>query len=185
VLDFLRGAAADPRVLAIKQTCTAPAMKSPIVDALVTAAQSGKDVDGHRRAARALRRGSQHRAVRIACRRRARTLCMEWWDSRRTPRCRWSYGASPMDLAPLLPSRHRQLSPAHRRGYTDYSLFTCDPEIGQDVHELFLQLTSLTQTPRLTKLLQSPFGLHERSSPRSIVKPRMPHRAGRPASSPR
>src|SRR6185503_1481620 len=30
-----------------------------------------------------------------------------------------------------------------------------------DVHELFLQLTSLTQTPRLTKLLQSPFGLHE------------------------
>src|SRR5690242_12297210 len=43
----------------------------------------------------------------------------------------------------------------------DYSLFTCDTEIGQDVHELFLQLTSLTQTPRLTKLLQSPFGLHE------------------------
>ena len=35
------------------------------------------------------------------------------------------------------------------------------PTIGQDVHELFLQLTSLTQTPRLTKLLQSPFGMHE------------------------
>ena len=29
------------------------------------------------------------------------------------------------------------------------------------MHELFLQLTSLTQTPRLTKLLQSPFGMHE------------------------
>jgi polyphosphate kinase len=51
--------------------------------------------------------------------------------------------------------------PRTARGYTDYSLFTCDPEIGQDVHELFLQLTSLTQTPRLTRLLQSPFGLHE------------------------
>jgi polyphosphate kinase len=51
--------------------------------------------------------------------------------------------------------------PRTARGYTDYSLFTCDPEIGQDVHELFLQLTSLTQTPRLTKLLQSPFGLHQ------------------------
>src|SRR5262245_40731769 len=51
--------------------------------------------------------------------------------------------------------------PRTARGYTDYSLFTCDPEIGQDVHELFLQLTSLTQTPRLTKLLQSPFGMHE------------------------
>jgi polyphosphate kinase len=52
--------------------------------------------------------------------------------------------------------------PRTARGYTDYSLFTCDPEIGQDVHELFLQLTSLTQTPRLTKLLQSPFGMHEK-----------------------
>jgi polyphosphate kinase len=52
--------------------------------------------------------------------------------------------------------------PRTARGYTDYSLFTCDPAIGQDVHELFLQLTSLTQTPRLTKLLQSPFGLHEK-----------------------
>jgi polyphosphate kinase len=51
--------------------------------------------------------------------------------------------------------------PRTARGYTDYSLFTCDPEVGQDVHELFLQLTSLTQTPRLSKLLQSPFGLHE------------------------
>jgi polyphosphate kinase len=50
--------------------------------------------------------------------------------------------------------------PRTARGYTDYSLFTCDPEFGQDVHELFLQLTSLTQTPRLTKLLQSPFGMH-------------------------
>jgi polyphosphate kinase len=50
--------------------------------------------------------------------------------------------------------------PRTARGYTDYSLFTCDPAIGQDVHELFLQLTSLTQTPRLTRLLQSPFGLH-------------------------
>ena len=50
--------------------------------------------------------------------------------------------------------------PRTARGYTDYSLFTCDPQIGHDVHELFLQLTSLTQTPRLTKLLQSPFGLH-------------------------
>jgi polyphosphate kinase len=51
--------------------------------------------------------------------------------------------------------------PRTARGYTDYSLFTCDPVVGQDVHELFLQLTSLTQTPRLTRLLQSPFGMHE------------------------
>jgi polyphosphate kinase len=51
--------------------------------------------------------------------------------------------------------------PRTARQYTDYGLFTCDDEIGQDVHELFLQLTSLTQTPKLNRLTQSPFGMHE------------------------
>src|SRR5205807_2554325 len=51
--------------------------------------------------------------------------------------------------------------PRTARHYTDYGLFTCDDEIGQDVHELFLQLTSLTQTPQLKRLTQSPFGMHE------------------------
>ncbi len=50
--------------------------------------------------------------------------------------------------------------PRTARGYTDYGLFTCDRDIGQDVHEIFLQLTSLTQTPKLSRLLQSPFTLH-------------------------
>ena len=39
--------------------------------------------------------------------------------------------------------------PRTARAYTDYGLFTCDEAIGDDVHELFLQLTSLTQTPQL------------------------------------
>lgn len=51
--------------------------------------------------------------------------------------------------------------PRTARQYTDYGLFTCDAEVGQDVHELFLQLTSLTQTPQLNRLTQSPFGMHE------------------------
>jgi polyphosphate kinase len=46
------------------------------------------------------------------------------------------------------------------RAYTDYGLFTCDEAVGEDLHELFLQLTSLTQVQRLRKLLQSPFALH-------------------------
>jgi len=48
------------------------------------------------------------------------------------------------------------------------------------VHELFLQLTSLTQTPRLTKLLQSPFGLHEAVIER-IAREAAHAAAGRPA----
>jgi len=51
--------------------------------------------------------------------------------------------------------------PKTARLYTDYGLFTCDEEIGSDVHEIFLQLTSLTRTSKLRRLLQSPFNLHE------------------------
>ena len=70
--------------------------------------------------------------------------------------------------------------PRTARTYTDYGLFTCADEIGQDVHELFLQLTSLTQTPQLCCLLQSPFGLHE-SVMAKIDREGDHARAGRPA----
>jgi polyphosphate kinase len=48
------------------------------------------------------------------------------------------------------------------RAYTDYGLLTSNEAIGLDVHEIFLQLTSLTRTPQLRLLLQSPFTLHAR-----------------------
>ena len=51
--------------------------------------------------------------------------------------------------------------PRTARTYTDYGLFTCDEDVGDDVHEIFLQLTSLTRTTKLQRLLQSPFHLHE------------------------
>ena len=70
--------------------------------------------------------------------------------------------------------------PKTARAYTDYGLFTCNDEIGQDVHELFLQLTSLTQTPKLNKLVQSPFGMHDAVI--SKLSREADHaRAGRPA----
>jgi polyphosphate kinase len=70
--------------------------------------------------------------------------------------------------------------PRTARTYTDYGLFTCDDEVGQDVHELFLQLTSLTQTPKLCCLLQSPFGLHD-AVIKKLEREGEHARAGRPA----
>jgi polyphosphate kinase len=70
--------------------------------------------------------------------------------------------------------------PRTARQYTDYGLFTCNDEVGQDVHELFLQLTSLTQTPKLNRLTQSPFGMHDMVI--SKLEREAAHaRAGRPA----
>jgi len=160
VLDFLRGAAADPRVLAIKQTLYRTGNESPIVDALVTAAQSGKDVtvivelrarfdeEANIELSNRLQEAGAHVMYGVVG---FKTHCKMSMVVRREPEglrryCHLGTG---------------NYHPRTARGYTDYSLFTCDPVIGQDVHELFLQLTSLTQTPRLTKLLQSPFGLHD------------------------
>jgi polyphosphate kinase len=47
------------------------------------------------------------------------------------------------------------------RLYTDYGLMTADEAIGEDIHEIFLQLTGLTGVPRLRKLLHAPFSLHQ------------------------
>jgi polyphosphate kinase len=46
------------------------------------------------------------------------------------------------------------------RIYTDYGLMTCDEEIGEDVHKMFMQLTTLGRGAQLKKLLQSPFTLY-------------------------
>jgi polyphosphate kinase len=51
--------------------------------------------------------------------------------------------------------------PNTARVYTDYGLFTCDTAMGEDLHELFLQLTSPTRVATMQKILQSPFTLHE------------------------
>jgi polyphosphate kinase len=159
VLDFLRGAATDPRVLAIKQTLYRTGNESPIVDALVTAAQSGKDVtvivelrarfdeEANIELSNRLQEAGAHVMYGVVG---FKTHCKISMVVRRE-------GDGLRRYCHLGTGNYH---PRTARGYTDYSLFTCDPEIGQDVHELFLQLTSLTQTPRLTRLLQSPFGLH-------------------------
>jgi polyphosphate kinase len=159
VLDFLRGAAADPRVLAIKQTLYRTGNESPIVDALVTAAQSGKDVtvivelrarfdeEANIELSSRLQEAGAHvmyGVVGFKTHAKMSMVVRREADGLRRY-CHLGTG---------------NYHPRTARGYTDYSLFTCDPAIGHDVHELFLQLTSLTQTPRLTKLLQSPFALH-------------------------
>jgi polyphosphate kinase len=160
VLDFLRGAAADPRVLAIKQTLYRAGDESPIVDALVAAAHSGKDVtvivelrarfdeEANIELSNRLQEAGAHvmyGVVGFKTHAKMSMVVRREADGLRRY-CHLGTG---------------NYHPRTARGYTDYSLFTCDPEIAQDVHELFLQLTSLTQTPRLTKLLQSPFGMHD------------------------
>ncbi len=55
--------------------------------------------------------------------------------------------------------------PRTARAYTDYGLMTADPAICRDVHNVFLQLTSLGKVPELKCLLQAPFILAGRGMP--------------------
>ena len=159
VLDFLRAAAQDQQVLAIKQTLYRTGNDSAIVDSLVAASQAGKDV-----------------TVIIELRARFDEAAnIELSNRLQEAGAHVMYGVVGFKThAKMLLVVRREgdgirrychlgtgnYHPKTARAYTDYGLFTADHAIGQDVHELFLQLTGLTQVPRLTRLIQSPFSLH-------------------------
>lgn len=159
VTDFVRQAAADPDVLAIKQTLYRTGADSQIVDALVEAAQGGKDVTviielrarfdeaANIELATRLQEAGAHVMYGVVGYKTHAKLIMvvRREDGHLRRYCHVGTGNYHLKTA---------------RAYTDYGLFTCDEAIGEDLHELFLQLTSLTQVPRLRKILQSPFALH-------------------------
>jgi polyphosphate kinase len=179
VMDFLRQAAADPQVLAIKQTLYRAGHDSPLVDALVAAANAGKDV-----------------TVIIELRARFdEEANIELSNRLQEAGAHVMYGVvgykTHAKLALVVRreaggiKRYCHLGtgnyhPRTARQYTDYGLFTADDDIGQDVHELFLQLTSLTQTPKLICLTQSPFGMHDMVLGK-LARESEHARAGRPA----
>ena len=179
VMDFLRQAAADPQVLAIKQTLYRAGHDSPLVDALVAAANAGKDV-----------------TVIVELRARFdEEANIELSNRLQEVGAHVMYGVVGYKThAKLALVVRREASgirrychlgtgnyhPRTSRQYTDYGLFTCADDIGHDVHELFLQLTSLTQTPKLNCLTQSPFGMHEMVLAK-LAREAEHARAGRPA----
>jgi len=179
VLDFVRQAAHDPQVLAIKQTLYRTGNDSPVVDALVAAAQAGKDVtvivelrarfdeEANIELSNRLQEAGAHVMYGVVgFKTHAKLILVVRREADGIRRyCHLGTG---------------NYHPRTARGYTDYGLFTSDKAIGQDVHEIFLQLTSLTQTPSLSRLLQSPFSMHPGMIAR--VEREAEHaRAGRPA----
>jgi polyphosphate kinase len=179
VTDLVRQAAADPDVLAIKQTLYRAGADSQIVDALVDAAQAGKDVTviielrarfdeaaNIELATRLQEAGAHVMYGVVGYKTHAKLIMIVRREAGHLRRyCHVGTGNYHLKTA---------------RAYTDYGLFTCDEAIGEDLHELFLQLTSLTRVPRLRKLLQSPFALHT-TLIEKIGREASNARAGRPS----
>ncbi|MGA2190073.1 MAG: polyphosphate kinase 1 [Steroidobacteraceae bacterium] len=159
VMDFIKQAAGDPQVLAIKQTLYRAGTDSAIVGALAEAAQAGKDVtviielrarfdeEANIELANQLQEAGAHVMYGVfGYKTHAKLVMVVRRDEKGLRRyCHLGTGNYHAKTARL---------------YTDYGLMTADESIGEDIHEIFLQLTGLTQVPRLRKLLHAPFSLH-------------------------
>ncbi len=159
VLDFLRSAAADESVLAIKQTLYRAGADSPIIDALVSAANAGKDVT----AIIELRaRFDEEVNITLANRLQEAGVHVVYGVVGYKTHAKMILVVRREKLG-IRRYCHLGTGNYHQgtaRTYTDYGLLTCDEGISADVHEIFMQLTSLTRTPQLRFLLQAPFTLH-------------------------
>jgi polyphosphate kinase len=159
VIDFVRQAAADPNVLAIKQTLYRTGPDSVLVDALVEAARSNKEVtvvielrarfdeEANIRLANRLQEAGVHIVYGVVGYKTHAKMIMVVRREAKKFRRYVHLGTG---------NYHHRTA----RIYTDYGLLTCDKEIGEDVNNMFLQLTSLGRGETLKKMLQSPFTLH-------------------------
>jgi polyphosphate kinase len=179
VIEFLRQAAKDPAVLAIKQTLYRTGKQSVLVDLLIEAARAGKDVTAvvELRArfdeaanidlATRLQEAGVHVVYGIVgYKTHAKLLLVVRREGRRLKR-----------YVHLSTGNYH---PGTARAYTDLGLLTCDAEIGEDVHNLFSQLTGMGRVRRLSKLMQAPFTLQHTLVER-IEAEASEARAGRPA----
>src|SRR5467141_3469002 len=179
VVELIEEAAQDPQVLAIKITLYRTSGDSPIVQALMNAAAAGKQVTAlvELRArfdeaaniqwARQLEEAGAHVVYGVVG---LKTHCKALLIVRR-------------DADRLRHYVHLgtgNYHPRTARTYTDFSLFTCEPQLTDEVSTVFNTLTGLAGYPGLKKLMVAPFDMQSRLI-KCIDRERDHARAGKPA----
>ena len=179
VVDFLRQAARDPHVLAIRQTLYRTGADSAVVKALVDAAREGKEVtvvielrarfdeEANIELSETLQEAGAHVVYGVVGHKTHAKMVLVVRREGRTLRRYAHLGTG---------NYHARTA----RLYTDYGLFTCDAAIGEDIQKMFQQLTAMGRVAKLKKVIQSPFALHRHML--DLVAAEAEHaRAGRPA----
>jgi polyphosphate kinase len=179
VQAFLEQAAADPRVLAIKQTLYRTSGDSPIVDALIDAAEAGKQVlalveikarfdeQANITWARKLEQAGVHVVYGIVGLKTHAKLSLV-------------VRQEPQGLVRYCHVGTGNYNPKTARLYEDMGLLTCDPMVGEDLSRLFNQLSGYAPKTAYRRLLVAPRSLRSGLVDR-IEKEIANHVAGRPA----
>ena len=161
VVDFLKKAAKDPDVLAIKMVLYRIGRNSPVVEALLEANEEGKQVavlvelkarfdeESNIEWARALEKEGVHVVYGLLG---LKTHCKLLMVVRRE--------AGAIRRYIHLATGNYNVVTAHL--YTDIGMLTCDPEIGSDATDLFNYLTGYSAKTDYQKLLVSPVNLRNR-----------------------
>ena len=179
IVDLMEEAARDPQVLAIKITLYRTSGDSPIVEALIDAANAGKQVTAvvelrarfdeaaNIRWARRLEEAGAHVIYGVVG---LKTHCKAMLIVRR-------------DTDQIRRYVHLGTGNYHQRTariYTDFSLLTANPALTEEVAIVFNTLTGLAGYPGLKKLMVAPFDMKQRLIEK-IERERDNARAGKPA----
>ena len=179
VIDFIKAAADDPHVLAIKQTLYRVGSNSPVVEALMRARENGKQVavlvelkarfdeENNIVWARALERAGVHVVYGLLG---LKTHCKLALVVRREQD----------GLRRYVHLGTGNYNVSTSRVYTDLGMFSCRPELGADISDLFNYLTGYSKQRHYRKLLVAPVNL--RSGITTLIRREIAHaRQGRPA----
>ncbi|MFT5083172.1 MAG: polyphosphate kinase [Lentisphaeria bacterium] len=158
VVQLLRQSAKDPQVVAIKQTLYRSGTNSMVVEALIDAARNGKEVTV---VVELRARFDEEENLELASRMQEAGVIVVYGVVGYKTHAKMILIVRREDntLRRYVHLGTGNYHSGNARLYTDYSLLTADPVIGEDIHLVFQQLTGMGKTERMNKVLHAPFTL--------------------------